>query len=274
MIDILKTIPISIWSVVLGSLIAFSGVLISNWNNTRRLKIQLRYDAEIKAIDRKATLRRDVYLTAVEELVKANSYLGTLTQVDPINTNLAEPLQPFFATAAKLALVAEEETGKALNELVISYSGLIFKLMIKLSPISDSKIDLNLANSQYDEEQAEIKRILAAMTNQNESGRPDKNVFDALSNSFDHHKKRSDELANERNECWDKINKYTKEFSIYLAHEMKNIALLQVPVMLGIRKELDIDTDAEGYRKLVQSNAEKISKQLDELLVSLENPPA
>jgi hypothetical protein len=123
--------------VVLGSTIALSGVLISNRSHAKRLKIQLKHDFELKAIERKAVMRRDVYLKAAEELVRANSYLGSLSQIDLTKTNIGDGLQNFFASSAKLGLVAEEETGKALNELVIAYSGLFFKLMVNVMPISE-----------------------------------------------------------------------------------------------------------------------------------------
>ena len=126
MLELLKNIPISIWSVALGSLIAFVGVLLSNLSQAKRLKIQLDHDSELRAIERKAAIRRDVYLNAAEELVKANSYLGSLTQIDFTKTNIGDGLQNFLASAAKLGLVAEEETGKAVSELVIAYNGLFF----------------------------------------------------------------------------------------------------------------------------------------------------
>ncbi len=67
MLGLLPKIPINIWSVVLGSMIAFGGILISNWSNSKRLKLQLNHESELKAIDRKVAMRRDVYLNAAEE---------------------------------------------------------------------------------------------------------------------------------------------------------------------------------------------------------------
>ena len=52
MIDFLRSIPTAIWSVALGSLITFLGVLISNSNNRKRLEIQLNHDAELKKIEK------------------------------------------------------------------------------------------------------------------------------------------------------------------------------------------------------------------------------
>lgn len=271
MIEFLRDIPTAIWSVTLGSFITFLGVLISNSNNRKRLEIQLDHDAGLKKIERKASIRREVYLSATEELVKANNYLGSLAQIDPTKTNIADGLQGFFISAAKLGLVAEQETGKALNDLMLSYSDLLFKLLAKTAPINDLKIGINIINLHYEESQTQIKRLLAAMTSQNESGTPDKVIFEALSKSFEFHSNRSKELSTERDQHWEKLNELTIKFAMEVAQEMKTIALLQLPVMVGIRKELDIETDIEIYKQQALISAEKVSKQLDGFISNMED---
>ena len=271
MLEIIRSIPINIWSVVLGSIIAFGGVLLSNRNQSKRLAIQLKHDSELRAIERKAVMRREVYLNAAEELVRANSYLGSLSQVDLTKTNIGDGLESFFASSAKLGLVAEEETGKALNELVLAYSGLLFKLMIKIMPISEQRNQINIINEHYDEAQTEIKRTLAEMNRQNESGTPDERVFNMLDSSFQFQQKRAKELADERNICWEKVNEYTQKFVLMLMDEMKEIAVLQAPVMVGIRKELDIDTNIENYIKLINKSTERVKEQTDDFFALLDN---
>jgi len=231
--------------------------------------MQLKHDSELKAIERKAIMRREVYLNAAEELVRANSYLGSLSEIDSSRTNIGEGLQSFFTSSAKLGLVAEEETGKALNELVIAYSGLLFKLMINAMPISEQKNQINIINGHYDDTQTEIQRILAEMNRQNESGAPDERVFKMIDSSFQFQQKRTKELTDERNECWKKVNEYTNKFAILLMDEMKAIAVLQAPVMVGIRKELDIDTNTESYKEMIDSSTKRVREQLDNFLASL-----
>lgn len=269
MIELLSKIPINIWSVALGSIIALVGVLISNRSHIKRLKIQLEHDAELKAIERKTAMRREVYLNSAEELVRASSYLGSLSQIDLAKTNIADGFQDFFASSAKLMLVAEEETGKAVNELVIAYTGLLFKLMIDVMPISEQRNQIDIINEHYNDTQTEIKRILAEMSRQNESGSPDERIFKALDSSIKFQQKRAKELTDERNGCWKKINEYTKKFALKIMDEMQAITILQAPAMVSIRKELDIDTNIESYRELIDSSTERVKKQLDNLLDSL-----
>lgn len=269
MIDFFKDVPAVIYSVTLGSLIAFLGVLISNRENRMRLAIQLKHDENIKAIERKASMRREVYLKVAEELVKTNNYLGSLTQMDLAKTNIAEGLQGFFVSAAKMSLVAEQETGKALNDLMVAYSALFFRLLEKVSPINDSRSDIGIINHHYEESQTEIKRILSAMTNQNESGAPNEAVFQALNASFEFHQNRSRELNDERDECWETVNELTSNFAVDVVEEIKEISLLQIPVFVGIRKELDLDTDIDSYKAQVLSSTEKLRKQIDDFILGM-----
>jgi hypothetical protein len=271
LIEIFQNIPAVIYSVTLGSLIAFLGVLISNRENRKRLEIQLKHDESIKIIERKASMRREVYLNAAEELVKTNHYLGSLTQTDLAKTNLADGLQGFFVSAAKLSLVAEQQTGKALNDLMVAYSALFFRLLEKVSPIHDARSSIDIINNHYEESQNEIKRILTEMTKQNESGAPNEEVFQVLNESFEFHHNRSRELSVERNKCWETVNELTSNFALNVMEEIKEISLLQIPVFVGIRKELDIDTDIESYKAQVLNNAEKIGSQIDEFILGMKN---
>lgn len=271
MFEMLKSVPITIWSVALGSLITLGGVFITNWYQTKRLKIQLKHDLDLKAIERKAIMRRDVYLNLAEELVKASSYIGSLAQIDPTRTNIGDGLQDFFASAAKLDIIAEEETGKALNKVVVAYNALLFKSMAKIIPINDLKSKIDINNQIYDDVQKEIKRILAEMAHQNESGSPDQGIFTALESSFEFNQMRSDELTNESRGYWEDVNERIRELARFIAQEMKNIAMLQAPLMVAIRKELDIDTNIDGYRDLINKTTEELERQLDSLITELED---
>src|SRR5262245_49382082 len=109
-VTFLSSIPDVVWSGVIASILTLSGVLVSNWSNTKRLLVQLKHDADENQKERVAGLRREVYLTAAEELTKASTYLGSLPQADLAKVNAAEGLQGFFVAATKLQLVAEPTT--------------------------------------------------------------------------------------------------------------------------------------------------------------------
>src|ERR1051325_8996126 len=130
MIEFLASVPPPvIWSTVsglIGAVIALigalGGVALSNVSHSKRLRIQLQHDAAENAKERKAQLRRDVYLVAVEEIAKVTSHLGSLAQVDVTTTNPADALKGFQGATAKLVLVAEPKTALLVSDLASKYS--------------------------------------------------------------------------------------------------------------------------------------------------------
>jgi hypothetical protein len=124
---LLQSIPNVVWSGLSAALLTLAGVLISNWSNTNRLKIQLNHDAQQKAIERIIGLRREVYLEVMEELTRANTHLASLPQLDFTKVNPADGFQGFLSTAAKLQLVAEPKTALLVNDLVADFGEIIVK---------------------------------------------------------------------------------------------------------------------------------------------------
>lgn len=266
----ITSIPDVIWSGVIASALTLSGVFISNWSNTNRLKAQLKHDSEEKAKERKANLRREVYLLAAEELVKANNHLAKLPQLDISKNNPADALQEFFASAAKLQLVSEPKTSLLVSELVTTYGELVLKTISKTRPIQELRVDIAIRDDHYNRAQAEISRILAAMAQFNESAQTDSVIFTALQNSFEFHQGQAAQLASEREELWKRHNSLHIEFVKELVIEMKLIGERQIPVMVEIRRELDLKGDADEYLQQMRKQWGRINTQLDAVLRDLE----
>ncbi len=271
MVEFLKSIPSTIWAVILGSGLTLIGVFVSNMSNNKRLETQLKHDALEKSKERKSIIRREVYLLAAEEIVKANSYLGSLSQVDVTTTSIGAGLIGFFVSAAKLSMVADQKTARAVNDLVSLYGELIFRLMSKILPMQSIKSEIEIRNEHYNRTQSEIERILSEMRRVNESAEIDNLRFSALQRSFDFQQSEAKRIAEERNQFWQKFNNLNIEYIRALMHEMKEVSELQIPILVGIRKELDLETNEEEYRQILKSQREKINKQLEKFISNLEN---
>ena len=271
LICFLKSIPDVIWSGLIASVLTLSGVLISNWSNTSRLRLQLRHDSDQTATERTAALRRDVYLLATEELTKANSYLGSLPQIDLAKTNAAEGMQGFFAAAAKLQLVAEPKTALLMNQLVADYAELLLKILASLLPLQGLRADIAICNDLYEQAQVEVKRILAEMTKFNESAQTDGAIFKALQRAFDFQQSQSQLYASERSEHWDNFNKLNVKFCRSLIPEMQRLGEIQIPVLVEIRRDLGLTGELDAFRAQMQANAERMKNQLENLLNAIQN---
>lgn len=265
----LHSIPDVIWSGIIASFLTFGGVLVSNRSNTNRLLLQLKHDAAEKAKERIAALRRDVYLRTVEELVKTNSHLANLPQMDISKVNLGDGLQGFFSSAARLQLVAEPPTALLVNKLVGRYGELVFELMTHLLPASKAKSDIQIADDLYSKAQVQVNRILSEMAKLNETGNPDSSAFQALQTSFDFQQSQSEKYAGERGEAWTRFNIGNLAFQRFLLTQLRDIGSEQIPVLIEIRRDLGLTGDVQQMEEQMRLQWHRMEEKFNVLIASL-----
>jgi hypothetical protein len=271
LIAFIKSIPDVIWSGLIASMLTLGGVLISNRSNTDRLIRQLEHDANEKAKDRTATLRREVYLRTAEELVKANAHLAGLPQLDIAKINLGDGLLGFFSAATRLQLIAEPKTALLVNQLASEYGELVFKLMTHLLPVSRAKSDIQIADDLYSKAQTEVTRILSEQNKLIESGRPDPQPFQALDTSFKFHQSQAVKYANDRSDAWARFNQNNLIFQRFLLNELRGIGSKQIPVMIEIRRDLGLTGDLAAIEENMKLQWVRMEARFDALIAALKD---
>lgn len=267
--SMLAAVPDVIWSGIIGALLALAGVLISNRGNTARLRIQLGHDATEKAKERTAVLRREVYLCVVEELVKANTHLAGMPNLDPSKVNVSEGLQGFFASAARLQLIAEPKTALLVNQLVGEYGEMLIELLAVVQPAHVAKSDIEIADQLYTKAQAEVTRALGEMTKLNESGKPAPEMFRALGNTFDFHQQQSAKFAAARDQAWAEFNAANITFQRMILAKLRQLAPRQIPVLIELRRDLGLSADLEGLEAQMGQQWKRMEARFDALIASL-----
>lgn len=270
LVEFFRSIPDVIWSGVLASVLTLSGVLISNWSNTNRLRMQLQHDATEKAKERTAALRREVYLQAAEELTKANSHLASLPQSDLSKTNAADGLQGFFAAAAKLQLVAEPKTALLVNQLVATYGELLLRLLARLIPLQKARTDISINDGLYDKAQAAVTRVLSNIAKFNEAAQVNGAVFAALQRAFDGYQAQAALYAEARSAAWDEFNRLNAEFCRQLLTDMRLMGEQQIPVLIEIRRDLGLTAELGAFREQMDAQWNRMAAQIDAMLRALQ----
>ncbi|MBK6852952.1 MAG: hypothetical protein IPG93_15310 [Burkholderiales bacterium] len=267
---LLTGVPDVIWSGVIASVLTLGGVLLANRSSTTRLRIQLDHESQEKAKQRRAELRRDVYLAVAEESVKANACLAALPNADLSKSDAITPLEGFFSAAAKLQMVANTETALQTSQLVSSYGQLLFRVMALARPIQRAKLSAQLSKQLYEEAQTEIKRILAAMTALNESGSPDPEKFARLGQSFDLYRGQAERHAAEQNEALDQATSLHLQFLKELLPSTKAIGMKTMILMIEIRREFDIESDNLAMENEMRTQWARMEESVDSLLRSID----
>ena len=159
--SVIQTIPQTVWTALMGSGFTLLGVIFANRHSREQLKTQLAADAEEKAKQRLAELRKAVYLEGAEELVKANAVIGALPQTDLSKVNVGFELKGFFASMMKLQLVGDPKTARLANGLASSYGEVLGRTIIQVLPIRNAVSELAINDNQFVEHQNEIKLLNA-----------------------------------------------------------------------------------------------------------------
>lgn len=265
------TNPDVIWSGVIASVLALSGVILTVWINSINISRQLLHDAQERDKERKSDMRRQVYLAAAEELANAQNYLSTLPQANLSDPQQAVKMNGFYAAAAKVQLVCEPDTALLIGELVGKFGGLTLRLLGAVAPLHQVQSDIDIRTHHYNRYTAEIDRILAAMSALNESGNPDPDKMQILQKSFDFNQEQARKISDERNALFDKRNAMHADYSKMLLMENKKILHLQIDVMASIRMELNLHSDPTEARLQAEKQTKQMEIQMDSLLLQLKN---
>jgi hypothetical protein len=265
----LTSIPDVIWSGVIASVLTLGGVWMANRSNTTRLRIQLSHESVEKSKQRRADLRKEVYLVAAEESVKANAFLASLPSADFSGLNAVAPLQGFFAAAAKLQMVADTNTALITSRLVGAYGQHLLEFMDLIRPIQRERFAAQLAKQYFDQTQIEIKRILAAMTALNESGKSEPDVFGALGRSLESQREMSTKFAAEQQAHLEQANAFHLGFVRHFLPAMKEIGTKTMTLMIEIRREFDIESDGQAMVMEMQAQWAVMEASADSMLRSL-----
>jgi hypothetical protein len=269
-LEYFAVIPDVVWAAILASTLTLFGVMLSNSSNTSRLIKTMAHESTEKDKDRIHSLRKDVYLRAAETMTEVAAYLGKIPQLDPTKENIADGLSSFFVASAKLQLVSESETAKLANELTARYTEILFLLLAKASPAHRLQATIQLENELYEQKRSELARVLAEMTQLNESGSTDPVRFEALKRSFESSQQAATQLGEDRIKSFEERNLATREYTIVLLKEMRSVGPLQMRLTTAIRNELALATEASDYEAKACANFERIDRSMKQLLKTLE----
>lgn len=260
--------PVLFWSGIVAAGMTLMGtlgaVIASNLGNTKRLKLRLEHDTAEKAKERLLALRRELYLNAVDANVRGLAYFGTLPQADFSKPDVDLPIRNLLAVGAQLQLVVSHGTAQIVSDVISAYGELQLKLIAKVMPIQNLRSDIGIRNTQYEHAQTEIKRVLALMTQFNESGQRDAGQFERFNRSFEFARGESQQAADECSVFWDQFNALQRQYMKELIPELKRLGELQIRLLVELRRELDVGGDADIFEQMMQKQMERAERAADE----------
>ncbi|MFP8778238.1 hypothetical protein [Hydrogenophaga sp. RWCD_12] len=251
-------------------LLTFTGVLLSNSHAMKRQVRQLQHDAmqslrnrehasrqadlnrehaaDQARIERLTTLRREVYLTAVPELVKAQGFLARLSKVDITDLAQLSPLEGLAIAASKISVVGSQPTALKARRLSSRYGETFLKGVGLLKSVPSLNANIRLYQNLYDQSQSEINRILSSITQLNETNTCTPEIAEGLNRSFGIQIENSKKHSTALTQAIQENNKIGLNYSKELLNELSQTSHEVDELLCLIRGELGLPTDLAEFR--------------------------
>lgn len=242
--------PWIFWSGLIGSgitaSVAIATLVISNWQNLRRQAEQLKHDASENREDRKLSIRREVYLAAVEQAHALLGAIGGLPQRGLDTSTDAEPLQAFLKANAKVWLVAESEAAHLSRDFASQISELFLVSVAASMPARLAMEPIRVRSKMIEHNESEALRIYAQFNDAR------------MKNAPEAERRRLGELLQETQEFIDKLKRVQQvarseampaAFEAFRATfgEMRTVQRSLCTLVGALRDELNLPRDDEEF---------------------------
>lgn len=251
---------------ILSSILSFVASTRSNRNARKQLERQLRHNAEQQNRERGMSLRRDVYLPAVEALVRSQGVLGEVVNPDSDLTEIGQQLVANQATMAKIHLVGGMKTVRALmayiNELMPAY----LELSAMRLPIDARRQTIATEKALMDRSNAEQQQSIELMKQFNLAGDTDKAAWQRIQRQFESERTAHERHANNLTELWCQQNDDIRRSVARMTELALKVTLLIPEAVIAVREEIELPIDPVEYRKLFSDQQETVKRTVAEFL--------
>jgi len=277
---LIEKIPASFWGVVVGSFLSLGGVVVSNRANDRRLCQQLAHDRELKNRERELSLRKDIYLSAAEAIATGINSLGSFANLDISNDKLTAAYIEKSPSIAKVHVIAQKDTAKAIAKLVGEIGAAYLRLFARRLPLLAEKQRIAVLKDQMDAFGQERDHMLELMKQYNLSGENDQRRWDIIEKNFDFEQQRIDETIKEHDNLLSVMYAKQIELMTDCISETIKLSRLIAPVLVAVRTELEMPFDEASYIEVIeesimhqQSAVAEFIKQVQSSVVAQQDAP-
>lgn len=249
---------------VVGGLL---GTLVGGLIAFLTLRTQLRHEAREKERERKLTLRRDVYLGAMEAIGKSQFFLGSFSRDDLGIPKMLEQLQEIPGALTKAQLVASEETFSALDrfgDFMISSSMELFALRVRVNHLREEMTAQNHHISQLEERLSYIREVLRDIPQEdprNEQGRIER---DRNQEELAAARERLQRLAQRNIEVTERLGRETMKATLSSQVEAGK-------VVLQIRREIELPLKEEWYLRQLDEREKRLQPKADAIYAAVDD---
>jgi len=216
--------------------------------------MQLAHDRDLKDRERELSLRKETYLAAAEAVHAGLIALSRFANLDIPHDKLIDSYTDKAPSIAKVHIIAKEETVRAVITFSATLDATFIRLFAKRGPLVKEKLEIDVLRAQVDTSLKENSRTLELLKQSTLEGTIDQRRLDLLNHNLEFERTRSDAASQEADTLTRTL--YHKQLQLMEdAMEEKNkLVGLLIPVILSIRKELELPIEDEvGYRRVMEA---------------------
>ncbi len=255
--EIINLIPDAIWGAGLGSIITLFGVWLSN-----------RHERILRKEEREHLTKREIFLKASEEITLAKVLLMKLPSME---ASEIESETGVGIEIAKIHIVGNNETVKAVSELHAYLSKSLLSIIPQCIPLSNLRTDIDILSNFIDSNSQKQNQLLNEMTAFNLRGDKDQEYWQRLQQNFEYHSNELDKNIQDRDKKYAELAQRQKEIMLKCLEVIVNMSDYEVEAIKCIRKELDLEFDVGGYRKSIESRNKEMEAEFSKFLVKIPN---
>lgn len=183
--DLLARVPATYWSAFGTAALGLITLKFSNGHAARQLQRQLDHQTAQREAERISTLKKECYIPAASHLVKVNAIIGSLPQIDLSKFHERNEMSEFSAAIVRLQMVCDPATALLAGQIMAAYSTALIRCLPKASAIQHRVKLASINQNFYNDQQQEVKRLLAVLNNRMEDGKFDQDEFVRIQRAID-----------------------------------------------------------------------------------------
>ena len=264
--DVVLLVPATFWGVLAGSAFTLGGVYLTNRANDRRLIAQFEHERDAKRQDMELSMRRDIYLDAVECVNVGLEVVTQLSDLGISNERLVEQVRSKSAAAAKIHLVAGDNTIRAFAEFTSELSTTYLRLMIRRAELLQKKADVDIAADWMDRHGRDGAELVQLMKKYNLEGQLENDRWAEVNRQFALSHEQHQKAIEKHQTLATALHQELVAFTTECVREQLRIRAFAAPALLAARAELGLPLDLDAYLKCTAAGAAKTQDAFDQLV--------
>lgn len=257
--------PATFVGVIVGSAFTLAGLVITNRNNLRNLRIQLEHNRDEKAKERAFAFRQGIYIGASEAITAGLSVLADAGNLSITEADLMKDFRAKNSLIGKVHMVATEPTAVLLLGFMRELSKSLIAMTLKRTELTTLQRNIDDRKTRIRAANEEIDRLIGMMKHHNIEGTMDERRLKMLQSNIDFLVKQRNDFEVASQALVEELRPKHMVFFDECQHEAVRVTQLLVPLVVSIRDELDLPVDEDVYRKAMLNEPVIDKPQLEQI---------